>query len=165
MQRTAMQASPGCNEADPNAAQTSSLIARPRHCHCLGTDCRICMLLFLDNRRHRDSTSKMLRCEAAPGRFYYMKTAQHLRDVGAGYEQVAGTEVADGARVGHAARPDAQLAHPPQRVRGGAVTCVEPDAAVLSMIAQHLRKHQLQMRNCSAYSAVWQWQGAGSRCL
>lgn len=47
---------------------------------------------------------------------------QHLRDVGAGDEQVAGPEVADGARVGHAARPDAQLTHAPQRVCRRAVT-------------------------------------------
>ena len=49
-------------------------------------------------------------------------TGADLRDVGAGDEQMACPEVADGARVGHAARPDPQLAHAPQRVRRRAVT-------------------------------------------
>ena len=51
-----------------------------------------------------------------------MPLFKHLHDVGAGYEQVPGAKVADGSRVCHAARPDAQLAHPPQRVRGRAMT-------------------------------------------
>jgi len=42
---------------------------------------------------------------------------QDLRNVGAGDEQMAGPKVADGTCIGHAARPDAQLAHAPQRVR------------------------------------------------
>ena len=54
----------------------------------------------------------------------HQRTGANLRDVRAGDEQVACAEVADGARVRHAARPDAQSAHAPQRVRGGAMTCM-----------------------------------------